>query len=136
MAENIFEDIWGGGSKNLIIDLQTYLRKKGFNIAVDGAMGKNTYTAINDFTSKSNKNETELVKYLTAERLKYLQSLSSWSTYSKGWSRRLYEIQDQALKYISENPIKTGGGVLVLALLGAGAYYLSKRGFTKIVGWE
>jgi hypothetical protein len=89
---------------------------------------------LNEYTSKSNKNETDLVKYLTAERLKYLQSLSSWSTYSKGWSRRLYEIQDQALKYISENPVKTGGGILVLALLGAGAYYFSKGGFTKIVG--
>jgi lysozyme family protein len=48
IAEILFEAIWGGGSKNLVIDLQTYLRKKGFNIAVDGAMGKNTYTAINE----------------------------------------------------------------------------------------
>ena len=138
IAEILFESIWGGGSKNLVIDLQTFLRKKGFNIAVDGAMGKQTYTAINEFTAKSNKNETELVKYLTAERLKYLQSLSDWSNYSKGWTRRLYEIQDQALKYVTENPVKTGGAVVGLLLLGAGAYFLlpslSKGGFTKIVG--
>ncbi len=133
IAEILFEAIWGGGSKNLVIDLQTFLRKKGFNIAVDGAMGKNTYTAINEFTSKSNKNETELVKYLTAERLKYLQSLSDWSNYSKGWTRRLYEIQDQALKYVTENPIKTGGGVLALLLVGAGYYYLSKGTLPKIL---
>lgn len=133
VAEILFEAIWGGGSKNLVIDLQTYLRKKGFNISVDGAMGKNTYTALNDYTTKSNKNETDIVKYLTAERLKYLQSLSVWSTYSKGWTRRLYEIQDQALKYVTENPIKTGGAVVGLLLLGVGAYYLSKGGFTKIV---
>jgi lysozyme family protein len=109
------------------------LRKKGFNIAVDGAMGKNTYTALNEFTSKSNKNETELVKYLTEERLKYLKSLSVWDTYSKGWTRRLYEIQDQALKYITENPVKTGGGVILLALLGTGVYYLSKGTLPKIL---
>jgi lysozyme family protein len=133
IAEILFEAIWGGGSKNLVIDLQTFLRKKGFNIAVDGAMGKQTYTALNEFTSKSNKNETELVKYLTAERLKYLQSLSDWSNYSKGWTRRLYEIQDQALKYITENPIKTGGGVLALLLVGAGYYYLSKGTLPKIL---
>lgn len=133
IAEILFEAIWGGGSKNLVIDLQTFLRKKGFNIAVDGAMGKNTYTALNEFTSKSNKNETELVKYLTAERLKYLQSLSDWSNYSKGWTRRLYEIQDQALKYVTENPIKTGGGVLALLLVGAGYYYLSKGTLPKIL---
>ena len=133
IAEILFEAIWGGGSKNLVIDLQTFLRKKGFNIAVDGAMGKKTYTALNEFTSKSNKNETELVKYLTAERLKYLQSLSDWSNYSKGWTRRLYEIQDQALKYVTENPIKTGGGVLALLLVGAGYYYLSKGTLPKIL---
>jgi lysozyme family protein len=132
VAEILFESIWGGGSKNLVIDLQTYLRKKGYNIAVDGAMGKQTYTALNEYTKKSQKNEADLVKYLTAERLKYLQSLSDWSTYSTGWTRRLYEIQDQALKYITENPIKTGGGILGILLLGVGAYYLSKGGLTKI----
>jgi lysozyme family protein len=133
IAEILFEAIWGGGSKNLVIDLQTFLRKKGFNIAVDGAMGKQTYTALNEFTGKSQKNETELVKYLTAERLKYLQSLSDWSNYSKGWTRRLYEIQEQALKYVTENPIKTGGGVLALLLVGAGYYYLSKGTLPKIL---
>ena len=132
VAEILFESIWGGGSKNLVIDLQTYLRKKGFNIAVDGAMGKQTYTALNEYTKKSQKNEADLVKYLTAERLKYLQSLSDWSNYSKGWTRRLYEIENQALKYITENPIKTGGGLLGILLLGVGAYYLSKGGFPKI----
>ena len=132
VAEILFESIWGGGSKNLVIDLQTYLRKKGFNIAVDGAMGKQTYTALNEYTKKSQKNEADLVKYLTAERLKYLQSLSDWSNYSKGWTRRLYEIENQALKYITENPIKTGGGILGIILLGVGAYYLSKGGLPKI----
>ena len=132
VAEILFESIWGGGSKNLVIDLQTYLRKKGFNISVDGAMGKQTYTALNEYTKKSQKNEADLVKYLTAERLKYLQSLSDWSNYSKGWTRRLYEIENQALKYITENPIKTGGGILGLLLLGVGAYYLSKGGLPKI----
>jgi len=132
IAEILFESIWGGGSKNLVIDLQTYLRKKGYNISVDGAMGKQTYTAINEYTKKSQKNEADLVKYLTAERLKYLQSLSDWSTYSTGWTRRLYEIQDQALKYISENPIKTGGGIIGILLLGAGIYYLSKGTLPKI----
>jgi len=132
VAEILFESIWGGGSKNLVIDLQTYLRKKGFNIAVDGAMGKQTYTALNEYTKKSQKNEADLVKYLTAERLKYLQSLSDWSNYSKGWTRRLYEIESQALKYITENPIKTGGGILGILLLGVGAYYLSKGGLPKI----
>lgn len=132
VAEILFEAIWGGGSKSLVVDLQTYLRKKGYNIAVDGAMGKQTYTALNEYTKKSQKNETDLVKYLTAERLKYLQSLSDWGSYGTGWTRRLYEIQDQALKYVSENPVKSTGGVLGVLLLGAGIYYLSKGTLPKI----
>jgi predicted chitinase len=34
--------------------------------------------------------------------------------------------------FVTTNPIKTGGGVIILALLGAGYYYLSKGGFPKI----
>jgi len=34
--------------------------------------------------------------------------------------------------FVVNNPIKTGGGVILLALLGAGYYYLSKGGFPKI----
>jgi predicted chitinase len=34
--------------------------------------------------------------------------------------------------FVTTNPIKTGGGVILLALLGAGYYYLSKGGLPKI----
>ena len=76
--------------------------------------------------------EIQLIKDLTAKRLSTLQSLSDFSWAGKAWTRRLYEIQDQALKYVSENPVKTGGGILGLLLLGVGAYYLSKGGLPKI----
>jgi len=44
----------------------------------------------------------------------------------------LNEIQEAGLKYITENPAKTTGGVLGILLLGAGIYYLSKGTFPKI----
>ena len=133
IAEILFEAVWGGSAKSLIVYLQTYLRNAGYNVAVDGAMGKETYTALNDFT-KNDKKHAQLIKDLTAKRLATLQTLSSWSWAGKAWTRRLYEIQDAGLKYITENPVKTGGAVVGLLLLGAGAYFLSKGGFTKIVG--
>ena len=133
IAEILFEAVWGGSAKSLIVYLQTYLRNAGYNVAVDGAMGKETYTALNDFT-KNDKKHAQLIKDLTAKRLATLQTLSSWSWAGKAWTRRLYEIQDAGLKYITENPIKTGGAAVGLLLLGAGAYFLSKGGFTKIVG--
>jgi lysozyme family protein len=132
IAEILFEAVWGGSAKSLIVYLQTYLRNAGYNVAVDGAMGKETYTALNDFT-KNDKKHAQLIKDLTAKRLATLQTLSSWSWAGKAWTRRLYEIQDAGLKYITENPVKTGGAAVGLLLLGAGAYFLSKGGFTKIV---
>jgi lysozyme family protein len=133
IAEILFEAVWGGSAKSLIVYLQTYLRNAGYNVAVDGAMGKETYTALNDFT-KNDKKHAQLIKDLTAKRLATLQTLSSWSWAGKAWTRRLFEIRDAGLKYITENPVKTGGAAVGLLLLGAGAYFLSKGGFTKIVG--
>lgn len=132
IAEILFEAVWGSGNaKSLIVYLQTYLRNAGYNISVDGVMGKETYTALNEFT-KNDKKHAQLIKDLTAKRLTQLQRMSSWSWAGKAWTRRLYEIQEAGLKYITENPVKTGGGILVLALLGAGAYYLSKGTLPKI----
>ena len=137
IAEILFESVWGGSSKSLVLYLQTYLRQKNFTnnkgetISVDGAIGKNTVEALNKLT-KNSKMEIQLIKDLTAKRLSTLQSLSDFSWAGKAWTRRLYEIQDQALKYVSENPVKTGGGILGILLLGVGAYYLSKGGLPKI----
>jgi len=131
VAEILFEAVWGGSAKSLIVYLQTYLRNQGYNIAVDGAMGKETYTALNEFT-KNDKKHAQLIKDLTAKRLATLKTLGSWSWAGKAWTRRLEEIQEAGLKYITENPVKTGGGILGLLLLGVGAYYLSKGGLPKI----
>lgn len=131
VAEILFEAVWGGSAKSLIVYLQTYLRKEGLNVKVDGAMGENTYKALNEFT-KNDKKHAQLIKDLTAKRLSTLKTLSSWNWAGKAWTRRLNEIEESGLKYITENPIKTGGGFIVLALLGVGAYYLSKGGFTRI----
>jgi lysozyme family protein len=137
IAEILFEAVWGGSAKSLIVYLQTYLRQKGFTndkgeeIGVDGAMGQNTYQALNKLT-KDPKKHAQLIKDLTAKRLATLKTLGSWSWAGKAWTRRLEEIQETGLKYITENPIKTGGGILGILLLGVGAYYLSKGGLPKI----
>ena len=131
IAEILFEAIWGGSAKSLIVYLQTYLRNAGYNISVDGAMGKETYTALNEFT-KNDKKHAQLIKDLTAKRLSTLKTLPSWSWAGDAWTRRLNEIQEAGLKYISENPVKSTGGILGVLLLGAGIYYLSKGTLPKI----
>ena len=131
IAEILFEAVWGGSAKSLIVYLQTYLRQAGLNVKVDGLMGKNTYDALNEFT-KNDKKHAQLIKDLSAKRLETLKTLPSWSWAGTAWTRRLNEIQEAGLKYITENPVKTGGGILGILLLGVGAYYLSKGGLPKI----
>jgi lysozyme family protein len=131
IAEILFEAVWGGSAKSLIVYLQTYLRQAGLNVKVDGLMGQNTYDALNEFT-KNDKKHAQLIKDLSAKRLATLKTLPSWSWAGTAWTRRLNEIQEAGLKYITENPVKTGGGILGILLLGVGAYYLSKGGLPKI----
>jgi predicted chitinase len=47
---------------------------------------------------------------------------------------RVGDFVDSIAEFVTTNPVKTGGGLILLGLLSAGAYYLSKGGFTKIVG--
>ena len=81
-----------------------------------------TVEALNKF-AKTKKAEEELMLYLTNERLIYLQGLSDWWKYKAGWSRRVAEMKDRALAYITENPTTAGGGIIVAA---AAAYLLFK----------
>jgi predicted chitinase len=46
---------------------------------------------------------------------------------------RVGEFVDSITDFVITNPIKTGAGVILVALLGAGYYYLSKGGLPKIL---
>jgi lysozyme family protein len=126
VAEIIFEAHWGGGGNEMELDLQRYLRQKGFNIAVDGNIGNATLKAVNDYT-KSKNNEIDLIKYLTKERLAYLKSLKDWPTYQGGWTKRVLEVEKRALAFVqnakeivSENKNTLLGGGLLVGLLALG----------------
>ena len=47
-------------------------------------------------------------------------------------SSRVDDFVKNLSEFVTTNPIKTGGGILGILLLGVGAYYLSKGGFPKI----
>ena len=125
IAEMLFEAVWGGGaygSRGLFTKLQEFLRRNGYDIRVDGQIGPKTVEALNKF-AKTKKAEEGLILHLTNERLIYLQGLSDWWKYKAGWSRRVAEMKDRALAYITENPTTAGGGIIVAA---AAAYLLLK----------
>lgn len=125
IAEIIFEAIWGGGSATLIRDLQNFLRVRDYNIRVDGAIGPKTVGALNDYTKKGTAKEEELIRYLTNERLKYLQGLNDWWKYKVGWTNRLLALQNKAIAYLSD-PVIGGGTAIAVGAAALGVYLLSK----------
>jgi ABC-type multidrug transport system ATPase subunit len=72
IAEILFESVWGGSSKSLVIYLQTYLRQKNFTnnkgetISVDGAIGKNTVEALNKLTKEYSKGMLQRLGFISA----------------------------------------------------------------------
>lgn len=131
VAETIFESIWGGGSKVLVRDCQLFLLSKGISVGqarADGAMGKDTVTAINKFCKKD-ANEKEMIVYLAQKRLEYLQSLNDWWKYGIGWARRVNEVRDKALEYITNKPNikKLGIALTLFSLIGISAFLYIRR---------
>ena len=48
-----------------------------------------------------NRDPVELIKEMNRQRLSYLQKLPTWSTFGKGWSKRLEEVEDAAISLVA-----------------------------------
>jgi lysozyme family protein len=49
---------------------------------------------------KAEEDPARLVELYCAKRLEFLQSLKTFETFGKGWSRRVTEVKDEALKML------------------------------------
>ena len=65
-------------------------------VTVDGGFGPATLAAVKD----SEEDPTRLIELYCAKRLDFLQSLKTFETFGKGWSRRVAEVKDAALKML------------------------------------
>ena len=65
-------------------------------VTVDGGFGPLTLAAVKD----SEEDPTRLIELYCAKRLDFLQSLKTFETFGKGWSRRVAEVKDAALKML------------------------------------
>jgi lysozyme family protein len=65
-------------------------------VTVDGGFGPATLAAVN----KAEEDPTRLIELYCAKRLEFLQSLKTFETFGKGWSRRVAEVKDKALKML------------------------------------
>lgn len=58
----------------------------------DGGIGPKTLAAVNSFDSK------QLIEDYSKRRLSFMMDLPTWGTFGKGWSRRVNEVEQAALK--------------------------------------
>lgn len=100
----------------------------------DGIIGPQTLSVLERAKAE------HVVEVLCAERLKFLKGLSHWSTFGKGWSRRVSDVQTHALAMIMDDRLapkpapqppapspapkgSQGGiiGLIIMTLIGAAA---------------
>jgi lysozyme family protein len=62
----------------------------------DGGYGSITSALVKE----AEKDPTRLIEVYCAKRLEFLQSLKTFSTFGNGWSRRVAEVKDKALKML------------------------------------
>ena len=65
-------------------------------VTTDGGFGPATMTAI----KKAEEDPAALIELYCAKRLEFLQSLKTFEVFGKGWSRRVAEVKDEALKML------------------------------------
>ena len=64
----------------------------------DGGIGPNTLKKLNDFIEETGLTET--IRLYQDERQKYYESLSTFETFGKGWTRRVKETTELALELV------------------------------------
>ena len=62
----------------------------------DGGFGSITLA----LTKKAEEDPRRLIELYCAKRLEFLQSLRTFETFGKGWSRRVAEVKEEALKML------------------------------------
>jgi len=66
------------------------------NVAADGGFGPATLAAVKE----AEKDPVRLIELYSAKRLEFLQSLKTFETFGKGWSRRVAEVKEKAIAMV------------------------------------
>jgi lysozyme family protein len=67
-------------------------------VDVDGGFGPRTLDAV----KVAEKDPERLIELYCAKRLEFLQSLKTFETFGKGWSRRVAEVKEKALTMVAK----------------------------------
>ncbi len=81
--------------------------QKAVGAKADGAVGPNTLKAMKTTTLSPAK----IVKAICRTRRSFLQSLRTWSTFGRGWSRRVADVEAEgvrmAMEHAGQTPLET-----------------------------
>jgi lysozyme family protein len=67
-------------------------------VDADGGFGPRTLAAV----KIAEQDPARLIELYCAKRLEFLQSLKTFETFGKGWSRRVAEVKDKALSMVTK----------------------------------
>jgi lysozyme family protein len=67
-------------------------------VDADGGFGPRTLDAV----KVAEQDPERLIELYSAKRLEFLQSLKTFETFGKGWSRRVAEVKDKALAMVAK----------------------------------
>jgi lysozyme family protein len=87
----VFDVAVNSGPGRAIKFLQSCVR-----VTVDGGFGPRTFAAV----KVAEQDPQRLIELYCAKRLEFLQTLKTFETFGKGWSRRVAEVKDKALTMV------------------------------------
>jgi lysozyme family protein len=71
-------------------------------VDADGGFGPRTLAAV----KKAEQDPARLIELYCAKRLEFLQSLRTFETFGKGWSRRVAEVKQAALGMVPQDTVQ------------------------------
>jgi lysozyme family protein len=99
LAEYATDFAWGSGVAGASRQIQKWLNTQGYKVGVDGKIGNQTITAINQLIE--DKGEKIAFESLDAHRRHFLSRLRDFDVFGRGWYNRLNDFVSYA--YLNMN---------------------------------
>ena len=100
IAEYMADFAWGSGVAGASRQIQKWLNTQGYQVGVDGKIGNQTLTAINNLIK--DKGEKIAFESLDAHRRHFLSRLRDFDVFGRGWYNRLNDFVAYAYSVINE----------------------------------
>lgn len=122
IADLIADFAWGSGVNGSFQSIRKYLAQKGYPV-------NSQLEAVDALNKLASFNETEIFNELVSHREAFFKSLSTFSTFGKGWLNRLNDLKKYGLETIAKKKIKIAAIAIVLVVIIASVatfFYKSK----------